>query len=58
MYDQSSQTPDDIAALKTLLSVREQEIAHLKLLVAKLQRQQFGRRAESLDGLTQLHAVI
>ena len=53
MRDQSSQTPDDIAALKTLLSVREQEIAHLKLLVAKLRRQQFGRRAESLDGLTQ-----
>ncbi len=53
MRDQSSQNPNDITALKALLNAREQEIAHLKLLVAKLRRQQFGRRAESLDGLTQ-----
>lgn len=53
MRDQPAQTSDDIAALKALLTAREQEIAQLKLLVAKLQRQQFGRRAESLDGLTQ-----
>src|SRR5690606_12680171 len=53
MRDESSQNPDDITALKALLNAREQEIAHLKLLVAKLRRYQFGRRAESLDGLTQ-----
>ena len=53
MRDQSSQTPDDITALKALLNAREQEIAHLKLLVAKLRRQQFGRRSESFNGLTQ-----
>jgi transposase len=53
MRDQPSQNSDELTALKALLNTREQEIAHLKLLVAKLRRQQFGRRAESLDGLTQ-----
>lgn len=58
MRDQSSQTPDDITALKALLNAREQEIAHLKLLVAKLRRQQFGRRSESLNGLTQFELSL
>lgn len=53
MRDQPSQNSDELTVLKALLNTREQEIAHLKLLVAKLRRQQFGRRAESLDGLTQ-----
>src|SRR5690606_38985761 len=53
MRDRSSPNSDEITSLKALLNAREQEIAHLKLLVAKLRRQQFGRRAESLDGLAQ-----
>src|SRR6185503_17523577 len=48
--------PDDLEALKTLvlaqqslLSERAVEIEHLKLVIAKLQRLQFGRRSEKLD---------
>lgn len=54
MHDQSSQNPDDIGNLQALLNAKEQEVAHLKLVIAKLQRQQFGRRAESLDNLLQI----
>lgn len=42
-------TPDDSTSLKALVAAQRSEIEHLKLLVAKLQRQQFGRRAEHLD---------
>jgi transposase len=55
--------PDDIDALKAMiverdeimLDLREQlsshavEIEHLKLLIAKLKRMQFGRKSEKLD---------
>jgi transposase len=55
--------PDDIAALKAMLlasearvahlsaelSTRTAEIEHLKLVLAKLRRMQFGRRFEKLD---------
>jgi transposase len=48
--------PDDLEALRTLvlaqqalLSERAVEIEHLKLVIAKLQRLQFGRRSEKLD---------
>ena len=55
--------PDDIAALKAMLlasearvahlsaelSTRTAEIEHLKLVLAKLRRMQFGRRSEKLD---------
>jgi transposase len=55
--------PDDIAALKAMLLARDEqvqrltaqldtraaEIEHLKLLIAKLQRMQFGRRSEKLE---------
>lgn len=48
--------PDDIEALKALviaqraqLHSRLTEIEHLKLLIAKFRRMQFGRRAEKLD---------
>ena len=55
--------PDDIAALKAMLlaseahathlaaelSRRDAEIEHLKLVLAKLKRMQFGRRSEKLD---------
>ncbi|CAJ0809441.1 IS66 family transposase ISBcen14 [Ralstonia psammae] len=37
-----------LAALQDRLSSREQEIEHLKLLIAKLQRLQFGRKSEKL----------
>lgn len=48
--------PDDIAALKAMVLERESalahhatEIEHLKLLIAKLKRMQFGRKSEKLD---------
>ena len=55
--------PDDIAALQAMLlasearvallsaelSTRTAEIEHLKLVLAKLRRMQFGRRSEKLD---------
>ena len=48
--------PEDVDALKalvlaqqSLLSERAVEIEHLKLVIAKLQRLQFGRRSEKLD---------
>jgi transposase len=48
--------PDDLEALKalvlaqqSLLSERAVEIEHLKLVIAKLQRLQFGRHSEKLD---------
>lgn len=55
--------PNDIDALKALLSAREVEVAgmkaqlntraaeieHLKLQIAKLRRMQFGRKSEKLD---------
>ena len=41
--------PDDIDALKTLVLASRAEVEHLKLVIAKLQRLQFGRRSEKLD---------
>lgn len=48
--------PDDVAALKALvleqraqLATRVAEIEHLKLLIAKFRRMQFGRSSERLD---------
>ncbi|MGD7196133.1 IS66 family transposase [Ralstonia pseudosolanacearum] len=38
-----------LAVLQKRLSSREQEIQHLKLLIAKLQRMQFGRKSEKLQ---------
>jgi transposase len=40
---------DDTAALKAVIASQRTEIEHLKLLVAKLTRMQFGRRAERFD---------
>ncbi|WP_185756441.1 IS66 family transposase [Pandoraea apista] len=42
------QRDGQVAALKERLSTREQEIAHLKLLIDKLKRMQFGRKSEQL----------
>jgi transposase len=48
--------PDDIATLKAMIIARDSalrdhaiEIEHLKLLIAKLRRLQFGHRSEKLD---------
>lgn len=43
--------PDDIQALKALVTAQRGEIEHLKLMIAKLRRMQFGRRSEQLDGM-------
>ncbi len=41
--------PSDAATLQALVRSLSHENEHLKLLVAKLQRMQFGRRSEVLD---------
>lgn len=49
MAMQEETVPNDAATLKAMVRSLSHEIEHLKLLVAKLQRMQFGRRSESLD---------
>ncbi len=46
---QRDEFPDDIEQLKELLRSAHAEIDQLKLIIAKLQRLQFGRRSEKLD---------
>jgi len=41
--------PDDVEALKALVLAQRSELEHLKLLIAKLKRMQFGRSSEKLD---------
>lgn len=41
--------PDDPSSLKALVVSQQSELEHLKLVVAKLKRQLFGRRSESLS---------
>jgi hypothetical protein len=58
--------PDDIETLKRLiieremaLAERDDEIEHLKLLIAKLRRLQFGRSSEKLDAkIGQLELLV
>jgi transposase len=58
--------PDDIETLKRLviesqtrLAERDHEIEHLKLLIAKLRRLQFGRSSERLDAkIGQLELLV
>jgi transposase len=58
--------PDDIETLKRLiidqqarLTERDHEIEHLKLLIAKLRRLQFGRSSEKLDAkIGQLELLV
>lgn len=45
----NSPLPDDAAVLKAMVSAQQAEIEHLKLIIAKLRRAQFGRRSERLD---------
>ena len=40
--------PNDVESLKDLLLARSAEVEHLKLIIAKLKRLQFGRRSEKL----------
>ncbi len=49
MAIQEETVPNDAATLKAMVRSLSHEIEHLKLLVAKLQRMQFGRRSEALD---------
>jgi transposase len=41
--------PDNPALLKALVSAQQAEIEHLKFIIAKLRRMQFGRRSEQMD---------
>jgi hypothetical protein len=41
--------PDDLAALQLILRAAAAEIERLRLLLANLQRNRFGRRSERLD---------
>ena len=62
----ASDLPDDIETLKRLiiesqtkLAERDHEIEHLKLLIAKLRRLQFGRSSEKLDAkIGQLELLV
>ncbi len=49
MSDATETLPEDTASLKALALSLLSENKHLKLLVTKLQRRQFGRRSESFD---------
>lgn len=41
--------PDNPALLKALVSAQQAEIEHLKFIIAKFRRMQFGRRSEQMD---------
>lgn len=43
--------PNDLQALKTLVSDQRAEIERLKMMIAKLRRTQFGRSSEQLDAM-------
>ena len=43
--------PNDLQALKTLVSAQRAEIERLKMMIAKLRRTQFGRSSEQLDAM-------
>ena len=49
MSSQREDLPNDVEQLKDLVLAREGEVEHLKLVIAKLKRLQFGRRSEKLD---------
>lgn len=51
--------PDNPALLKALVSAQQAEIEHLKFVIAKLRRMQFGRRSEQLnETITQLELAL
>lgn len=49
MSAEGDDLPDDVEKLKELVRSSRAEIEHLKLVIAKLKRLQFGRRSEKLD---------
>jgi len=49
MNPERDDLPDDVEQLKQLVRSSRAEIEHLKLIIAKLKRLQFGRRSEKLD---------
>jgi transposase len=51
--------PDNPALLKALVSAQQAEIEHLKFIIAKFRRLQFGRRSEQMDEtITQLELAL
>lgn len=51
--------PDSPAFLKALVSAQQAEIEHLKFIIAKFRRMQFGRRSEQMDDtITQLELTL
>ena len=58
MQTDTEQLREDNHKLQVLVASQHSEIEHLKLLVAKLRRQQFGRRSEALaDSAEQLSLI-
>jgi transposase len=49
MSPERDELPEDVEELKQLVRSSRAEIEHLKLVIAKLKRLQFGRRSEKLD---------
>ena len=49
MNPERDDLPDDVEQLKQLVRSSRAEIEHLKFIIAKLKRMQFGRRSEKLD---------
>ena len=51
--------PDNPALLKVLVSAQQAEIEHLKFIIAKFRRMQFGRRSEQMgETITQLELAL
>ena len=51
--------PDNPALLKAMVSAQQAEIEHLKFIIAKFRRMQFGRRSEQMDEtITQLELAL
>ncbi len=50
MQNAADNRPDNTVKLQAVIATQRSEIAHLKLMIAKLQRLHFGRRAERFEG--------
>lgn len=51
MTHMTDSLPNDLQALKALVSAQRAEIERLKMMIAKLRRTQFGRSSEQLDAM-------
>lgn len=49
MTNETASLPDDVDQLKRLVIAQRVELEHLRLVIAKLKRMQFGRSSERLD---------